>query len=181
MKLLTTSLPEVVIVEPEVHEDARGSLFESFNQAEFEAALNVNRRWVQDNQSWSKPRVLRGLHYQIVRPQGKLVRCPRGSIFDVAVDLRRSSDTFGRWAAANLSEENRRQMWIPEGFAHGFVVTSEGASVQYKTTDYYQPDGARAIRWNDPQIGIAWPSEGAPILSQKDETAPFLTGADVYD
>ena len=168
-------------MEPEVYEDDRGFVYESFSQRAFETLTGERRRWPQDNHSFSRRGVLRGLHYQIDVPQGKIVRCVRGSIYDVAVDVRRSSPAFGEWVGIELSEENRRMMWVPEGFAHGFLVTDDVAEVAYKMTEQYEPEGNRAIRWNDPDLAISWPIEGTPILSHKDATAPFLADAHTFD
>jgi len=174
MKILKTEIPEVLILEPKLFGDERGFFFESFNQRAWREATGLDVTFVQDNHSRSRRGVLRGLHYQVLSPQGKLVRCVKGEIFDVAVDLRRSSVTFSRWVAARLSAENRRQMWVPEGFAHGFLVLSEDAEVLYKTTDYYDPAGERCIAWNDPDLAVDWPLDGQPVLSAKDAVgAPF--------
>jgi dTDP-4-dehydrorhamnose 3,5-epimerase len=181
MQVTPTSIPDVLLIEPTVFEDDRGFFLESFNLAAFEAATGVVRSWVQDNHSRSSLGVLRGLHYQKPQPQGKLVRCTKGSVFDVAVDIRRSSDTFLAWVGVELSARNYLQLWIPEGFAHGFVVTSDIADVQYKTTDYYLPRGDRGIAWNDPSIGVDWPMTTDPMLSAKDLEWPVVSGADVYD
>ena len=175
----STALPEVLIVEPKVFGDSRGFFFESFNAHDFEQATGLRRRFVQDNHSCSAHGVLRGLHYQISRPQGKLVRVVRGEVFDVAVDLRRSSPTFGRWVGVVLSAENKRQLWVPEGFAHGFAVTSEVAEVLYKATDYWHPEHERSVLWNDADVDIAWPLTSAPILSPKDAAAPRLSQAEL--
>ncbi len=176
-----TNLPEVLIFEPRVFRDNRGFFLESYNQRTF-AALGVADAFVQDNQSRSARGVLRGLHYQVIQAQGKLVRAVRGEIFDVAVDLRRSSPRFGQWTGVRLSEENHRMLWIPAGFAHGFLVLSETADVLYKATDFYAPQGERSVLWNDPAIGIEWPLGGMePILSGKDATAAPLASADVFD
>lgn len=171
------ALPDVLLLEPRVFSDARGFFFESFNERVFEAATGLHRHFVQDNHSLSALGVLRGLHYQLTRPQGKLVRVCVGEIFDVAVDVRRASPTFGRWVGVHLSAENKRQLWIPEGYAHGFLTLSETAEVLYRTTDYYAPDLERGIRWNDPELAIAWPAHGALILSEKDRRAPSLKEA----
>lgn len=176
-----TSLPEVKIVEPKVFADARGFFFESFNAKEFAEALGVNAEFVQDNHSLSAKNVVRGLHYQLVRPQGKLVRVVAGEIFDVAVDIRKDSPTFGQWVGERLSSENKRQMWVPAGFAHGFAVLSEQAEVLYKTTDYWFAEHERCTLWNDPQIGIDWPIDAAPLLAAKDAAAPCLADADLPD
>jgi dTDP-4-dehydrorhamnose 3,5-epimerase len=174
MNIIQTAIPEVLIIEPKVFGDERGFFFESYNERQWEEKTGLRTRFVQDNHSRSAKGVLRGLHYQIRQPQGKLVRCAVGEVFDVAVDLRRSSPTFGKWSGALLSAENKRQMWVPEGFAHGFLVLSDAAEFLYKTTDYYAPENERGIVWNDPELGIDWPIEGEPVLSKKDaEAAPF--------
>ena len=183
MQATRLSIPEVVLIEPKVFGDARGFFFESFNQKAFNEATGTNHQFVQDNHSRSSRGVLRGLHYQIQQPQGKLVRVARGAVFDVAVDIRRSSPTFGQWVGAELTEDNQHQLWVPPGFAHGFVVLSESADFLYKTTDYYAPQHERSIAWNDPSIGISWPAlaQGQqPLLSAKDSAAPLLAslGAD---
>jgi dTDP-4-dehydrorhamnose 3,5-epimerase len=175
------AIPEVVIFEPKVYGDARGFFLESFNQRAFEELTGVRASFVQDNHSKSAKHVLRGLHYQIKQPQGKLVRVVAGEIFDVAVDIRKSSPTFGRWVAERLSAENRKQMWVPVGFAHGFLVLSDTAEVLYKTTDYYAPAHERAIAWNDVTLGIAWPLAGEPQLSAKDKDAVAFAAAEVFD
>lgn len=177
-----TALTDVLVLEPRVFGDARGFFLESFNARRFAEATGVRAEFVQDNQSRSARGVLRGLHYQIRQPQGKLVRVVRGRVFDVAVDLRRSSPAFGRWAGVELSEDNHRQLWIPPGFAHGFLVLSESADFLYKATDYYAPEHERAIRWDDPSVGIDWPiAEQAPLLSAKDRAAPSLAAAEHFD
>ena len=181
MQVIATDIAEVLILEPKVFGDSRGFFMESFNARGFAELSGADVAFVQDNQSRSARGVLRGLHYQIRQPQGKLVRVVRGRVFDVAVDIRRSSPTFGRWVGAELSEENNRQMWVPAGFAHGFVVLSESADFLYKTTDYYAPEHERAIAWNDPQIGIRWPFEGEPLLSAKDRQASSLAAAELFD
>ncbi|NDC54422.1 MAG: dTDP-4-dehydrorhamnose 3,5-epimerase [Planctomycetia bacterium] len=168
MIVTPTDLPGVLVVEPRVYEDDRGCFFESFNERAFAAAVGGPVTFVQDNHSVSRSGVLRGLHYQVEQPQGKLVRVVVGSVYDVAVDIRPGSPTRGRWVAIELSAANRRQMWIPAGFAHGFLVTSPVAEVLYKTTDYYAPAAERCIVWNDPTLAIAWPLSGPPILSAKD-------------
>ena len=168
MKCTPLAIPEVVLIEPNVFGDERGFFFESFNQARFEAAIGRSVQFVQDNHSRSAKNVLRGLHYQIQQPQGKLVRVVQGEVFDVAVDLRKSSPTFGKWVGEMLSAENKRQLWVPEGFAHGFVVLSESAEFLYKATDYYAPQHERCILWNDATLGIAWPQGIQPVLSAKD-------------
>jgi dTDP-4-dehydrorhamnose 3,5-epimerase len=182
MNLVATSIPEVLIIEPTVFNDDRGFFFESFNELRF-AQLTGNAnppRFVQDNHSKSVKNVLRGLHYQIQQPQGKLVRVVAGEVFDIAVDIRKSSPTFGHWVGISLSAENKRQVWIPQGFAHGFLVTSESAECLYKTTDYWAPEHERCIAWNDPDIGIKWPIDGTPILSAKDGSGKLLSDADKF-
>jgi len=174
MKVTPTAIPEVLLVEPRVFGDARGFFFESFNQRAFQEASGLHVEFVQDNHSRSSQGVLRGLHYQIEQPQGKLVRVVRGRVFDVAVDLRRSAATFGRWVGLELSEDSHQQLWIPPGFAHGFMVLSESADFLYKTTHYYAPEHERCVAWNDPQLGIEWPTRVAPRLSAKDAAGqPF--------
>ncbi len=180
MKATPLSIPDVVLFEPKVFGDERGFFFESFNQAKFEAAIGRPVNFVQDNHSRSVKNVLRGLHYQIRQPQGKLVRVVQGEVFDVAVDIRKSSPTFGQWAGAVLSAENKRQLWVPEGFAHGFVVTSDSAEFLYKTTDYWAPEFERSIAWNDVAIGINWPIQGEPALSAKDQQAKLLAQAEHF-
>lgn len=180
MNITPTTLPDVLLIEPKVFGDARGFFFESFNQQAFAQATGLTLDFVQDNHSRSARGVLRGLHYQIQQPQGKLVRVVRGSVFDVAVDLRKSSPTFGQWVGAELSEDNHRQMWVPPGFAHGFLVTSDSADFLYKTTDYYAPQHERCIAWNDPAIGIAWPLAEPPQLSAKDQAGVLLAAAEVF-
>lgn len=168
MKVIETAIPDLLILEPKVFGDARGFFMESFNARSFHEATGLNVDFVQDNHSRSAKGVLRGLHYQIQQAQGKLVRVVRGSVFDVVVDLRCASPTFGKWVGAELSEENNRQFWIPPGFAHGFLVTSDSADFLYKTTDYYAPEHERSLAWNDPDVGVAWPLDAAPLLSAKD-------------
>jgi dTDP-4-dehydrorhamnose 3,5-epimerase len=180
MKAIPTAIPDLLIIEPKVFGDSRGFFFESFNQKAFAQATGLNVNFVQDNHSRSTKGVLRGLHYQIQQPQGKLVRVVRGAVFDVAVDLRKSSPTFGQWVGVELSEDNHRQLWVPPGFGHGFVVTSDSADFLYKTTDYYAPQHERCIAWNDPAIGIAWPLDGAPQLSAKDQAGLALAAAEVF-
>ena len=181
MKVTPTALPEVLIIEPKVFGDQRGFFFESFNQKTFNDATGLDAKFVQDNHSRSTKGVLRGLHYQIQQPQGKLVRVVRGAVFDVAVDIRTSSKHFGRWVGVELSEENHRQLWVPPGFAHGFLVTSDTADFLYKTTDYYAPEFERCVVWNDPGIGVAWPLAGmTPQLSVKDQAGALLTNAQVF-
>ncbi len=190
MQSIATALPEVLLFAPKVFGDARGFFYESFNQRSFLASLppgagagldGVPLQFVQDNHSRSARNVLRGLHYQIRQPQGKLVRVTAGEVFDVAVDLRKSSPTFGKWAGMHLSAENRCQAWIPPGFGHGFVVLSEHAEFLYKTTDYWAPEHERCIAWNDPAIGIDWPIDGAPLLSAKDQLGIALADAEVFE
>lgn len=180
MKIVPTPIPDVLIVEPRVFSDQRGFFFESYNEKEWRCLTGLNTHFVQDNHSRSVKGVLRGLHYQIRRPQGKLVRVVVGEVFDVAVDLRKQSPTFGRWTGTVLSEENRRQLWIPEGFAHGFLVLSDVAEFLYKATDYYAPQWERCVRWDDPELGIAWPFSGQPVLSEKDRNAPALRDAEAF-
>ncbi|AEG91953.1 dTDP-4-dehydrorhamnose 3,5-epimerase [Ramlibacter tataouinensis] len=184
MKVTPTAIPDVLIIEPKLFGDARGFFLESFNQRQFNDATGLQVQFVQDNHSRSAKGVLRGLHYQLQQPQGKLVRVVRGRVFDVAVDIRHSSPTFGRWAGTELSEDNHRQFWVPAGFAHGFVVLSDSADFLYKTTDYYAPQHERCIAWNDPAIGIDWGLQAAgikqPLLSAKDEAGVLLARADVF-
>jgi dTDP-4-dehydrorhamnose 3,5-epimerase len=180
MKSMQCAIPGVILLEPKVFGDDRGFFFESFNQARFEAAIGRSVTFVQDNHSCSSKHILRGLHYQIRQPQGKLIRVVRGEVFDVAVDIRRSSPTFGQWVGQILSAENKRQLWVPEGFAHGFVVLSDTAECLYKTTDYYVPEHERCIAWNDPAIGIQWPIECAPVLSVKDRQGTSLAEAEYF-
>jgi dTDP-4-dehydrorhamnose 3,5-epimerase len=179
MNVVRTEIADVLILEPKVFEDDRGFFFESFNQRVFEAAAGGPVAFVQDNHSKSKKNVLRGLHYQIEQPQGKLVRAVSGAIYDVAVDIRPSSPTFGRWVGVELTADNKRQLWIPPGLAHGFLVVSDTAEVLYKATDYYAPAHERTILWNDPTLGIAWPQDGQPQVSGKDakgEAFAFAAG-----
>ncbi|MHB1371301.1 MAG: dTDP-4-dehydrorhamnose 3,5-epimerase [Pseudomonadaceae bacterium] len=180
MKATPLAIPDVVLIEPKVFGDERGFFFESFNQAQFEQAIGKSVQFVQDNHSRSARNVLRGLHYQIQQPQGKLVRVVQGEVFDVAVDLRRSSKTFGQWVGELLSADNKRQLWIPEGFAHGFVVLSETAEFLYKTTDYYAPAHERCILWNDATLAIQWPAGIQPILSAKDAQGKPFIEAEVF-
>jgi dTDP-4-dehydrorhamnose 3,5-epimerase len=181
VKVTPTAIPDVLMIEPRVFGDARGFFFESFNQQAFEQATGLNPTFVQDNHSRSARGVLRGLHYQLQQPQGKLVRVVRGAVFDVAVDIRKSSPTFGQWVGAELSEHNHRQMWVPAGFAHGFVVLSASADFLYKTTDYYAPTHERCVAWNDPDIGVQWPLMGkAPLLSVKDQNGTRLHDAELF-
>lgn len=180
MKVVASKLPEVLIIEPKVFGDERGFFYESFNARAFAEATGVADQFVQDNHSRSQKGVLRGLHYQIENPQGKLVRVTAGSVLDIAVDIRRSSPQFGQWFGLELSAENARQLWIPKGFAHGFVVLSDYAEFLYKTTDYWAPEHERAILWNDPAIGIVWPLDVTPTLSPKDQAALPLAAAEVF-
>lgn len=180
MKATPLAIPDVVLFEPKVFGDARGFFFESFNQARFEAAIGRKASFVQDNHSRSAQNVLRGLHYQIKQAQGKLVRVTEGEVFDVAVDIRKGSATFGQWVGELLTAENKKQLWVPEGFAHGFVTLSETAQFLYKTTDYYAPEFERSIQWDDPAIGIEWPIDSAPTLSDKDKNAVPLASAEVF-
>lgn len=181
MKVLRTEIPDVLILEPKVFGDDRGFFFESFNQQKWQEATGLKSTFVQDNHSRSEQGVLRGLHYQLPpRAQGKLVRVVRGEVFDVAVDLRRSSQTFGHWTGVNLSEENKRMAWIPEGFAHGFLVLSKSADFLYKTTEYYAPERERCIHWQDPQLAIDWPLTIEPILSGKDQLGKSLMEAECF-
>lgn len=180
MKVTPTSLPEVLLIEPQVFGDERGFFFESFNERAFAEKTGIQAKFVQDNHSRSAKNVLRGLHYQIKQPQGKLVRVISGEVFDVAVDLRKSSPTFGNWASTNLSAENKHMLWVPEGFAHGFLVLSESAEFLYKTTNYYAPAHERCVVWNDPDIGIQWPLQDVPLLSAKDRQGCSLRNAEVF-
>jgi dTDP-4-dehydrorhamnose 3,5-epimerase len=180
MKATPLAIPDVLLLEPKVHGDARGFFLESWNRRVFAEAIGRDAQFVQDNHSSSARGVLRGLHYQVVQPQAKLVRVVEGEVFDVAVDLRRSSATFGRWVGERLSAQNHRMMWIPEGFAHGFLVLSERAQFLYKACDYYAPEGDRSLRWNDPTVGIEWPVEGEPAMSAKDAQAPLFAAADKF-
>lgn len=180
MKVIATSIPDVLLIESTVFGDERGFFFESFNEKKFAEVSGKTIKFVQDNHSKSACGVLRGLHYQIQQSQGKLVRVVSGEVFDVAVDIRKSSPTFGQWVGAVLSAENKRQMWIPEGFAHGFVVTSDTAEFLYKTTDYWAPEHERCIAWNDPAISIDWPINGMPTLSAKDQKGVLLADAEVF-
>lgn len=181
MQAIQTAIPEVLIIEPKVFGDSRGFFFESFNARSFRELTGLDVSFVQDNHSRSAKGVLRGLHYQIRQPQGKLVRVTRGSVFDVAVDLRRNSPNFGKWVGVELSDDNHRQLWVPPGFGHGFVVLSESADFLYKTTDYYAPEHERCVIWNDPTIGIDWPLDGEPLLSAKDRDGKPLASAEVFD
>jgi dTDP-4-dehydrorhamnose 3,5-epimerase len=179
MQIYETNLAEVKLLEPRVFADSRGFFLESYNQRTF-AELGIHESFVQDNHSLSERGVLRGLHYQLIQPQGKLVRAVRGEIFDVAVDLRRSSSTFGQWTGHRLSEENKQMLWIPAGFGHGFLVLSAIAEVLYKATNFYAPRGERSILWSDPAIGIQWPDAGTPTLSAKDSAGKRLVEAEVF-
>ena len=180
MNIVPTAIPDVLIIEPKVFGDERGFFFESFNQKAFELAVGKSVNFVQDSHSKSVKNVLRGLHYQIQQPQGKLVRVVQGEVFDVAVDLRKSSPTFGQWVGVILSGENKKQIWVPVGFAHGFVVLSETAEFLYKTTDFYAPEYERSVAWNNPDIAIAWPIKVAPTLSDKDQQAKSLLSAEHF-
>ena len=179
MKATRLSIPDVVLIEPKVFGDARGFFFESFNQKAFNEATGTHFQFVQDNHSRSGRGVLRGLHYQVEQPQGKLVRVARGRVWDVAVDIRQDSPTFGQWVGTELSEDNQHQLWVPPGFAHGFVVLSDSADFLYKTTDYYAPQHERCIAWNDAQLAIAWPYAGEPVLSAKDQAGKPLAEAEL--
>jgi dTDP-4-dehydrorhamnose 3,5-epimerase len=181
MKATPLAIPEVILLEPIVYGDDRGFFYESFNQRQFEELIGRKVNFVQDNHSRSAKNVLRGLHYQIQQPQGKLVRVVAGEVFDVAVDIRKSSPHFGKWVGEFLSAENKKQLWVPEGFAHGFVVLSETAEFLYKTTDYYAPAYERCIAWNDTNIGIQWPSAEKPVLSGKDRQGQSLIEAEAFD
>jgi dTDP-4-dehydrorhamnose 3,5-epimerase len=180
MKVTRTEIPQVLILEPKVYRDSRGQFFEAYNRRSFREATGLDVEFVQDNESISARNVLRGLHYQIKQPQGKLVRVVAGEIYDVVVDLRRSSPTFGKWASAMLSPGVRPMIWIPQGFAHGFLVLSEQAIVNYKTTDYYAPEHERTLAWNDRSVGVLWPLEGEPIMSDKDRRGTPLGEAETY-
>jgi dTDP-4-dehydrorhamnose 3,5-epimerase len=181
MKVTTTAIPDILIIEPKVYGDERGFFFESFNQRSFNKASGLDVIFVQDNHSKSARHVLRGLHYQINQPQGKLVRVTAGEVFDVAVDIRRNSNTFGQWVGEILTGDNKRQLWIPEGFAHGFLVISESAQFLYKTTDYWEPRHERCIVWNDPTLAIKWPLQEEPVLSAKDAEGELFLQAEVFE
>lgn len=181
MQAIQTSIPEIIIFEPKIFGDDRGFFYESFNQKVFEEATGLTANFVQDNHSKSAKNVLRGLHYQIEQPQGKLVRVTSGEVFDVAVDIRKSSPTFGQYVGVHLSAENKSMLWVPPGFAHGFVVLSETAEFLYKTTDFYAPQFERCISWSDPDIAIEWPIEGSPLLSAKDQQGANLNEAELFD
>jgi dTDP-4-dehydrorhamnose 3,5-epimerase len=180
MQVVRTEIPEVLVIEPQVFGDDRGFFYESYNERAFAKATGLSVRFVQDNHSRSARNVLRGLHYQARQPQGKLVRVSAGEIYDVAVDIRRSSPSFGKWVAVVLSAANRKMCWIPSGFAHGFLVTSDHAEVQYKTTDYYAPEHERCIAWNDSELAISWPIRGEAVLSAKDRAGLALAQAEVF-
>lgn len=179
MNVLETTLPGVLIIEPKIFGDSRGFFYESWNARTFDA-VGLGASFVQDNHSRSQKNVLRGLHYQVIRPQGKLVRVVSGEVFDVVVDLRRSASTFGRWQSVRLSAENKRMLWIPPGFAHGFLVTSEWAEFLYKTTDYWVAEYDRTLAWNDPDLAIDWPLQAPPLLSAKDARGVRLAEAETY-
>jgi len=180
MKATRLAIPDVILFEPKVFGDDRGFFFESFNHAQFEEAIGRKVSFAQDNHSKSAKNVLRGLHYQIQQPQGKLVRVVAGEVFDVAVDIRKNSPTFGKWVGETLTAENKKQVWVPEGFAHGFMVLSDSAEFLYKTTDYYAPQHERCIVWNDTSLKVQWPLQGAPILSAKDAQGTPLALAEVF-
>lgn len=180
MKFTCLAIPEVILFEPKVFCDERGFFFESFNHRQFEVAVGRKINFVQDNHSYSTQNVLRGLHYQIRQPQGKLVRVVQGKVFDVAVDIRKNSPTFGKWIGEILSAKNKKQLWIPEGFAHGFITLSATAEFLYKTTDYWLPEVERCIRWNDPTLAIAWPTTASPFVSQKDQIGLTIGDAEVF-
>lgn len=181
MQVVQTAIPEVLIFEPKVFGDERGFFFESFNQKVFNEATGLSPDFVQDNHSRSARGVLRGLHYQLQQAQGKLVRVTTGEVFDVAVDVRKASPTFGQWVGVHISAENKRQLWVPEGFAHGFLVLSEYAEFLYKTTDFYAPEHERCIRWDDPTLAINWPLQGLPTLSAKDQQGKALQEAELFE
>lgn len=180
MKIQATNIPDVLIIEPTVFGDERGFFYESYNQKRFTELTGIHRTFVQDNHAKSSKGVLRGMHYQIQQTQGKLVRCTAGAVFDVSVDLRKSSPSFGQWVGVELSAANKRHVWIPEGFAHGYLVTSDSAEFLYKTTDYWVPEHERYILWNDPQIGIDWPLDSEPLLSGKDKLGTLLANAELF-
>ncbi|MCP5160067.1 MAG: dTDP-4-dehydrorhamnose 3,5-epimerase [Hahellaceae bacterium] len=180
MNVIKTQLEGLLILEPKVFGDHRGFFMESWNEKVFQEATGVKDHFVQDNHSRSGKNVLRGLHYQIQQPQGKLVRVTQGRVFDVAVDMRKSSPTFGQWAGVELTGENHRQFWVPKGFAHGFVVLSESADFLYKTTDYYAPQYERSLLWNDPTVAVEWPMEGEPLLAAKDKEGKYLAECEVF-
>ncbi|MEM6400314.1 MAG: dTDP-4-dehydrorhamnose 3,5-epimerase [Cyanobacteria bacterium P01_D01_bin.116] len=180
MKIISTEIPDILIIEPQIFHDDRGLFFESFNLKKFTEKTGIDINFVQDNHSYSKQHVLRGLHYQITQPQAKLVRAVVGNIFDVAVDIRKNSPTFGKWVGYQISAENKRQIWIPSGFAHGFITLSEVAEVLYKTTNYYSPQGERTILWNDNDLQIDWPTSAQPIISAKDADGKPFNMAEVF-
>lgn len=180
MKITATAIPDVLLVEPTVFGDERGFFYESYNEQKWQELTGLQTHFVQDNHSRSVKNVLRGIHYQIKQPQGKLVRVVVGEVFDVAVDLRRSSATFGQWVGEHLSAENKKSLWVPEGFGHGFLVLSDAAEFLYRTTDFYAPQHERCIVWNDPEIGIDWPLAGDPLLSEKDEKGILFNQAEYY-
>ncbi|MBC2742005.1 MAG: dTDP-4-dehydrorhamnose 3,5-epimerase [Desulfosarcina sp.] len=180
MNIFPTDISDILIIEPKVFGDDRGFFFESYNEKKFKEMTGVEVAFVQDNHSRSKQNVLRGLHYQIKQPQGKLVRVITGDVFDVAVDIRRFSPTFGKWIGECLTAENKKQMWVPPGFAHGFLVLSDVAEFIYKTTDYYAPEHERCIQWNDPDLSIHWPLTGNPLVSEKDEKGVLFKDAEVF-
>ncbi|MBN9411010.1 MAG: dTDP-4-dehydrorhamnose 3,5-epimerase [Burkholderiales bacterium] len=179
MKVTRTAIADVLILEPKVFGDARGFFLESYNERAFEEATGLDVKFVQDNHSRSGKGVLRGLHYQLKQPQGKLVRVTRGAVWDVVADIRRGSPTFGQWAGVELSEDNQLQMWVPPGLAHGFLVLSESADFLYKTTDYYAPEHERCVAWSDPQLAIHWPLQGAPLVSRKDAAGALFAQAEL--
>ncbi len=181
MEITPTEIPDVIIIEPNVFGDTRGFFFESYNEKKFLQKTGLQVTFVQDNHSRSEKNVLRGLHYQIRQPQGKLVRVIRGEIYDVAVDIRRASPTFGKWVSVHLSAENKRQVWVPEGFAHGFLTLSDATECLYKTTDYYAPENERCIRWDDPELNIQWPLSSTPQLSDKDAKGVSFPNAEVFE
>jgi dTDP-4-dehydrorhamnose 3,5-epimerase len=181
VKVEHSAIADVLLLEPEVFSDARGFFLENYNKRAFRQATGLEVEFVQDNHSRSSKNVLRGLHYQLRQPQGKLVRVTAGEIWDVAVDLRRSSKSFGRWTAAALSADSHRMLWVPAGFAHGFIVLSEHAEVQYKTTDYYAPEHERTLLWNDPALAIAWPLAGEPVMTDKDRRGTPLASAETFE
>ena len=181
MNVIPTHIPDLLIIEPRIFGDDRGFFFESYNEKSFAEKTGISPKFVQDNHSLSLKNVLRGLHYQIQEPQGKLVRAVSGEVLDIAVDIRRSSPTFGQWVSCLLSAENKRQFWVPEGFAHGFVVLSDSAEFLYKTTNYYAPQYDRVILWNDPDLGVDWQLKGEPILSAKDQAGKRFKEADLFD
>jgi len=181
LTITPTALAEVLVIEPQVVSDQRGFFMETFNAREFEQATGIRRTFVQDNHSSSTRHVLRGLHYQVRHPQGKLFRVIAGEVFDVAVDIRAESPSFGKWVGVRISAANRKQLWVPEGFAHGFLVLSEHAEVLYKTTDYWYPEHGRTLLWNDPAIGVRWPLQGTPVLAPKDAAGKPLAQTEVFE